>query len=139
MRKGDPDAAARIVSGLKTMRIRHLQSCGADRRAGGPRPRRRRRTDAFGSRPAFGCSRAPPIAQPQREAIALSGNNRAARQADAQARERALQKMQQQWPEVVESFSKTVRLGRNGTLDLENFAGNIIITAGREDDVRIEA
>jgi hypothetical protein len=78
-------------------------------------------------------------AQPQRDAIARQREQiERRRQAEAQARERARQ-IQQQWPEVVESFSKTVRLGRNGTLDLENYAVNIVITGGRGDDVRIEA
>ena len=43
------------------------------------------------------------------------------------------------WPLVTESFSQTVRLGRNGTLDLQNRAGDIVITGGRGDEARIEA
>lgn len=47
--------------------------------------------------------------------------------------------VQERWPEVTEPVSHTVRLGPNGTLDLENFAGNVTITGGRGNEVRIEA
>ena len=43
------------------------------------------------------------------------------------------------WPEVTEAFSRTIRLPRNGTLDIENVAGDIAITGGGGDDVRIDA
>jgi DUF4097 and DUF4098 domain-containing protein YvlB len=42
-------------------------------------------------------------------------------------------------PEYTESFSRTVRLGRNGTFDLQNVSGDIAVTGGGGDDVRIEA
>jgi DUF4097 and DUF4098 domain-containing protein YvlB len=42
-------------------------------------------------------------------------------------------------PEYTENFSRTVRLGRNGTFDLQNVAGDISVTGGGGDDVRIEA
>jgi DUF4097 and DUF4098 domain-containing protein YvlB len=42
-------------------------------------------------------------------------------------------------PEVTERFSRTVRIGRAGSLDLSNIAGDITITGGGGDDVRIEA
>lgn len=42
-------------------------------------------------------------------------------------------------PEYTENFSRTVRLGRNGTLDLQNVAGDITVTGGGGDDVKIEA
>ena len=42
-------------------------------------------------------------------------------------------------PEVTERFSRTVRLGRNGALDLSNVAGDIVVTGVGGDDVRIEA
>ncbi len=38
-----------------------------------------------------------------------------------------------------EAFSQTRRLGRNGTFDLENIAGDIVVTGGDGGDVRIEA
>ncbi len=42
-------------------------------------------------------------------------------------------------PEVTETFSRTVRLGSNGTFDLSNVSGEVVITGGSGDDVRIEA
>jgi DUF4097 and DUF4098 domain-containing protein YvlB len=42
-------------------------------------------------------------------------------------------------PEYTESFSRTVRLGRTGTFDLQNVSGDIAVTGGGGDDVRIEA
>ena len=43
------------------------------------------------------------------------------------------------WPEATENFSRILRLGRNGTFDLQNVAGDIIVTGGGGDQVRIEA
>jgi DUF4097 and DUF4098 domain-containing protein YvlB len=42
-------------------------------------------------------------------------------------------------PEYTENFSRTVRLGRNGTFDLQNVAGDITVTGGGGDEVKIEA
>jgi DUF4097 and DUF4098 domain-containing protein YvlB len=42
-------------------------------------------------------------------------------------------------PEYTENFSRTVRLGRNGTFDLQNVAGDITVTGGGGDDVKIDA
>jgi DUF4097 and DUF4098 domain-containing protein YvlB len=42
-------------------------------------------------------------------------------------------------PEHTENFSRTVRIGRTGALDLQNVAGDISVTGGGGDDVRIEA
>jgi len=42
-------------------------------------------------------------------------------------------------PEYTENFSRTVRLGRNGALDLQNVAGDITVTGGGGDDVKIDA
>lgn len=44
-----------------------------------------------------------------------------------------------QGPEVTERFSRTVRLGRNGAFEIANVAGNITVTGGGGDEVRIEA
>lgn len=44
-----------------------------------------------------------------------------------------------QGPELTDRFSRTVRLGRTGAFDLSNIAGNITVTGGGGDDVRIEA
>lgn len=42
-------------------------------------------------------------------------------------------------PETTERFSRTVRVGRSGALDLSNVSGDITITGGGGDEVRIEA
>ncbi len=42
-------------------------------------------------------------------------------------------------PEYTEAFSRTLRLGRNGTFDLQNVSGDITVTGGGGDDVRIDA
>jgi hypothetical protein len=42
-------------------------------------------------------------------------------------------------PEFTESFTRTVRLGRNGSFELENVAGAIVVTGAGGDDVRVEA
>ena len=72
------------------------------------------------------------------------GREQAERQREAAARQRQAlaeraRRLQEQWPEVTEPFSRTIRLGRNGTLDLDNPAGDVVITGGRGDEVRIEA
>lgn len=41
--------------------------------------------------------------------------------------------------EFTEPFTRTVRLGSSGTLDLQNAAGDIVVTGGGGADVRIEA
>ncbi len=41
--------------------------------------------------------------------------------------------------EVTEQFSRTVHLDQNGTFDLTNIAGNIVLTAGSGRDVTIDA
>jgi DUF4097 and DUF4098 domain-containing protein YvlB len=79
---------------------------------------------------------------------------RAARQREAAARAREQQRRAIQgrgrqlpgplqnvrnWPEATEPFSRTVPLGSNGTFDLQNVAGDIVITGGRGGDARIEA
>jgi len=42
-------------------------------------------------------------------------------------------------PEYTENFSRTVKVGRAGALDLQNVAGDISVTGGGGDEVRIEA
>jgi hypothetical protein len=42
-------------------------------------------------------------------------------------------------PQVTEPFSRTVQLGRNGTVDLQNIAGDIVVTGRGGDEVRIDA
>jgi DUF4097 and DUF4098 domain-containing protein YvlB len=42
-------------------------------------------------------------------------------------------------PEVTERFSKASRVGRTGALDLSNVAGDITVTGGSGDEIRIDA
>ena len=44
-----------------------------------------------------------------------------------------------QGPGVTEQVSKTVRLGRDGSLELSNAVGNVVVTGGGGDDIRIDA
>jgi DUF4097 and DUF4098 domain-containing protein YvlB len=67
-----------------------------------------------------------------------------ARQAAQQERERAAAERRardeaRRGPEHTETFSRTVRIGRNGTFDLSNVAGDIVVTGGGGEDVRIDA
>jgi DUF4097 and DUF4098 domain-containing protein YvlB len=67
-----------------------------------------------------------------------------ARAAAQQERERAAAERQarrdaHRGPEQTETFSRTVRIGRNGTFDLSNVSGDVTVTGGGGDDVRIEA
>ena len=67
-----------------------------------------------------------------------------ARQQAQEARQRAAEERrkrldEQRGPEHVEQFSRTVRLGRSGTFDLSNVAGDVVVTGGGGGDVRIEA
>jgi len=41
--------------------------------------------------------------------------------------------------EYTEKLSKTLRLGKNGTFDLQNVSGDIVVTGGGGNDVRIDA
>lgn len=43
------------------------------------------------------------------------------------------------YAQTTERFSKTVRLGRTGTVDLSNLAGDITITGGNSEEVTIDA
>jgi hypothetical protein len=44
-----------------------------------------------------------------------------------------------QGPEYTETFTKTVRLGRDGRLELENLSGDVDVAGGGGDDVKIVA
>jgi DUF4097 and DUF4098 domain-containing protein YvlB len=63
---------------------------------------------------------------------------RAAAQAAREA-ERRRRDETRRGPEVTEAFSRTVRLGRDGTLSLENVSGDIEVNGGGGSDVRIDA
>jgi Putative adhesin len=41
--------------------------------------------------------------------------------------------------EYTDKISKTLRLGKNGTFDLQNVSGDVVVTGGGGNDVRIEA
>jgi hypothetical protein len=55
------------------------------------------------------------------------------------AAERRARRDARRGPEQTEAFSRTVRIGRNGTFDLSNVTGDVIVTGGGGDDVRIDA
>lgn len=59
--------------------------------------------------------------------------------ADRAGRQRGPGRGQTRGPEYTEKFEKTVRLGRNGRLELSNLSGDIEITGGSGDDVKVSA
>jgi DUF4097 and DUF4098 domain-containing protein YvlB len=67
--------------------------------------------------------------------------DRNAGRAAAQAREAERRRRDdaRRGPEVTENFTRTVRLGRDGTFSLENVSGDIEVTGGGGNDVRIDA
>jgi DUF4097 and DUF4098 domain-containing protein YvlB len=78
--------------------------------------------------------------QAQRLAREQTQRQRAQQQREAQQKRQEQQRtMWRSWPEATETFSRTVRLGRSGSFDLQNVAGNIIVKGGGGDDVRIDA
>jgi DUF4097 and DUF4098 domain-containing protein YvlB len=75
------------------------------------------------------------IAQTQRQSA------EAARRAAQRAREAERRRRDEtrRGQEYTEQISRTLRLGRNGTFDLQNLSGDIVVTGGGGSDVRIEA
>jgi DUF4097 and DUF4098 domain-containing protein YvlB len=73
--------------------------------------------------------------------MAQRQSGEAARRAAQAAREAERQRRQEtrRGPEYTEAISKTLRLGKNGTFDLQNLSGDIVVTGGGGNDVRIEA
>jgi DUF4097 and DUF4098 domain-containing protein YvlB len=63
---------------------------------------------------------------------------RAAEQAAREA-ERQRRQDERRGPEYTEQVSKTLKIGRNGTFDLQNVSGTIVVTGGGGSDVRLEA
>ena len=65
----------------------------------------------------------------------------AARRAAQAARDAERRRRQdaRRGPEYTEPISKTLRLGKNGTFDLQNLSGEIVVTGGGGSDVRVEA
>ena len=73
------------------------------------------------------------------EAVQAGQNaGRAAAQAARQA-ERQRREDERRGPEITENFTRTVRLGRDGTFSLENVSGDVSITGRGGNDVRIDA
>jgi len=64
----------------------------------------------------------------------------AARRAAQRAREAERQRLIQsrRGPEHTDRLSRTLRLGRNGTFDLQNVSGDIVVTGGGGNEVRID-
>jgi hypothetical protein len=73
----------------------------------------------------------------QVQALARQRQSGTARRQDDQRQ--AQQRQVSAWPEATERVSHRLRLGRNGTFELQSFAGDVIITGGRGDDVRVDA
>jgi DUF4097 and DUF4098 domain-containing protein YvlB len=44
-----------------------------------------------------------------------------------------------QGPEVTDRFTRTVRIGRTGSFELSNVSGDVVVTGGAGEDVRIDA
>jgi DUF4097 and DUF4098 domain-containing protein YvlB len=65
----------------------------------------------------------------------------AARRAAQRAREAERQRRSEarRGPEYTDKVSRTVRLGRNGTFDLQNVSGDVVVTGGGGNEVRIDA
>jgi DUF4097 and DUF4098 domain-containing protein YvlB len=78
-------------------------------------------------------------AQQQRAREAAAREREAAQERARKAREAAQARTARNWPEVTEVFSQAVRLGRNGTFELQNLAGTIVVSGGGGDEVRIQA
>jgi hypothetical protein len=68
----------------------------------------------------------------QRELIARA-------QGAAAARRKASPREFSAWPEVTERVVQTLHLGKGGTFELQNAAGDVVIHGGRGADVRVEA
>ncbi len=81
-------------------------------------------------------------AQVQRTiALAQRQAGEAARRAAQRAREAERERRSEarRGPEYTDKVSRTVRLGRNGTFDLQNVSGDIVVTGGGGNEVRIDA
>ncbi len=80
--------------------------------------------------------------QPARERAleaAQRAREAAQRERERQAAERRARSQERRGPEFTEPFTRTIRLGRTGTFDLSNVAGDVVVTGGGGDDVRIQA
>jgi DUF4097 and DUF4098 domain-containing protein YvlB len=83
------------------------------------------------------------VAQAQTDQARRAAQRQAeeARRAAQRAREAERQRRDEsrRGPEFTEKVSKTLRLGRNGTFDLQNISGQIVVTGGAGNDVRVDA
>ena len=82
--------------------------------------------------------------QIQAEKVAILAQrqaNEAARREAQRAREteRRNRENARRGQEYTDKISKTLRLGKNGTFDLQNVSGDIVVTGGGGNDVRIDA
>jgi DUF4097 and DUF4098 domain-containing protein YvlB len=73
-------------------------------------------------------------AQAQRQAAEARRAAQRAREAERQRRDEA-----RRGPEYTDKLSRTLRLGRNGTFDLQNVSGDVVVTGGGGNEVRIDA
>jgi DUF4097 and DUF4098 domain-containing protein YvlB len=73
-------------------------------------------------------------AQAQRQAEAARRAAQRAREAERRRRDEG-----RRGSEYTDQISRTLRLGRNGTFDLQNLSGDIIVTGGTGNEVRLEA
>ena len=84
------------------------------------------------------------VQQKVQQKVVLAAQNQgaeAARREAQRAREAARRQRDasRRGPEFTEQVSKTLRLSRNGTFDLQNISGQIVITGGAGNDVRVDA
>jgi DUF4097 and DUF4098 domain-containing protein YvlB len=87
-----------------------------------------------------------PAREQTRDAARERAREQAERMREAQRAQRERQAQQrrqrldaERGPEFTEPFSRTIRLGRSGSFQLSNVAGEVLITGGGGDDVKIEA
>jgi DUF4097 and DUF4098 domain-containing protein YvlB len=90
---------------------------------------------------ALAATVAPATAQdrPATEQARQRAREEAQRQREQAAQERRARLEERRGAEFADQFTRTVRLGRNGTFDLSNVSGDVVITGGGGDDVRIDA
>ena len=84
------------------------------------------------------------VQQKVQQKVVLAAQNQgaeAARREAQRAREAARQRRDasRRGPEFTEQVSKTLRLSRTGTFDLQNISGQIVVTGGAGNDVRVDA
>ena len=92
---------------------------------------------ALAQAPAGDAPRSPEQERAEvRRAEAAKGARERLRRVQDSARQR---RSLRQGQEVTESVSRTARIGRDGSLDLRNIAGRVVVTGVNGDEVRIDA